>query len=286
MKKYLNPFCLAWLAYIPLTLIVIKGGFYGFHLNIVLGIIIFMGITYWFRRKSSNSRQTKITTLLIASPIIVFSGIYLLRPSMFYTSPNFLIAEGIGILLALGYEKNIDRFYKVIILFLPLLIGVWVYFQGAKIWEHYVIYETFKSGETFKKAPSFTFKKDSIVLTNNDFKGKIVVLDIWNTSCPYCYKKFPILKEKFEKWSRNGNINFYAVNFPVPNDTLGEAETILKKRNIHIPNLIGPNALDSYKTFGKFSFPLTIVLNPSGDIVFWGDIERIDKTIEKLLNKK
>jgi len=221
--------------------------------------------------------------MLIGSPLLMFLGVCMWHPSTFNTSPNFLIAPGLGMLLAYVFEKSSVRTYQIAILILPLVIGGWLYLQGAKIWEHYIIYKTFKSGETFKKAPSFSFTKDSIVLTNNDFKGQIVVFDFWNTSCPYCYKKFPDLKEKHEKWSKNGTINFYAVNFPIPRDTIGEAGAILKMRDINIPNLIGPDALVSYQAFGEFAFPLAVILNPEGDIVFWGDIEKIDNTLEKLL---
>ena len=281
--NYLKPFIFAWISYALLAIIVIKGGYYAFHLNIVLGIFAFLGITYWARKRTSNSKEKIVKTILIGSPLLVFLGVCFWHPSTFNTSPNFLFAQGLGMLLAFVFEKTSVRAYHITILLLPMVIGGWLYFQGAEIWEHYIIYKTFKSGETFKKAPSFSFTEDSIVLTNNDFKGQIVVFDFWNTSCPYCYKKFPVLKEKHEKWSENANIKFYAVNFPISRDTIGEAGAILKMRNINIPNLIGPDALGSYQVFGEFAFPLAVILNPEGDIVFWGDIEKIDNTLEKLL---
>jgi thiol-disulfide isomerase/thioredoxin len=281
--NHLKPFVFSWIAYLILAIIVIKGGYYGFHLNIVLGIFAYLAITYWARKSTSNSKEKIVKTILIGSPLLLFSAVCLWHPSTFKTSPNFLLAQGLGMLLAFVFEKTSVRAYHLAILLLPIAVGGWLYFQGAKIWEHYVIYNTFKSGETFRKAPTFSFTKDSITLTNNDFRGQIVVFDFWNTSCPYCYEKFPALKEKQEKWSKNGNIHFYAVNFPISRDTIGEAGAILKMRDIPIPNLMGPEALSSYQVFGEFAFPLAVILNPEGDIVFWGDIEKIDNTLEKLL---
>jgi len=111
----------------------------------------------------------------------------------------------------------------------------------------------------------------------------VVVFYFWNTTCPYSARYFPILKSKYEKWKTRRNVEFYTVNFPVQSDSTNTRNNVLSQWNIDIPTLIGPKAEESYKVFGSFTFPLTIILNTKGDIVFWGSIDRIDGTIEKLI---
>ena len=56
------------------------------------------------------------------------------------------MAQGLGMLFAIVFEKTSLRLYKITILLIPIVIGGWLNFQGAKIWKHYTIYKTFKSG--------------------------------------------------------------------------------------------------------------------------------------------
>jgi len=272
-------------SFIVLLLILAWGRYYGFHISIVTAILLFGLTTYFARRKALDSTDKWIKTVLIALPVIVFGGFCFSGQQVFSYSPTFLFGPLLGIALAWGYEKSTKIPFKITLFLVPVLVAVWLHFAGGKFWEHYVIYETFSSGETLKKAPVFSLKLDSLTLTNADLKGKIVVLDFWNTSCPTCYRKFPVLKEKQVKWSMFKNIAFYSVNCPIPEkDSTGQAEAVLKENGISMTNLTGPNAdTGIYYTLGIRVFPTTIILNSAGDVIFWGDIEKIDKTLEKEL---
>lgn len=289
MKNYFNYFLtliMPCLVFALLLFILVTGGYYGFHISVVSGILLFMIITILFRNKAIDKTDKLIKTVLIALPVVVFAGFSLTGPRVFSYSPPFLFGPVIGILLAFLFEKITKKALKAIIFLIPILVGLWLYFQGAKFWQHYIIYETFSSGETFRKAPVFALKQDSVILTNADFKDKIVVLYFWDTSCTYCIQKFPILKAKTDKWSKSTDIIFYSVNCPLKRDTIGQAEAVLKARNINMINLTGPDAGEkTYYATGVRVFPTTIILDPSGNVVFWGDIERIDKTLEKQLKK-
>lgn len=280
-----KPLLFTFIASILLLAVIMRGGYYGFHYNLVLGIIFFGLLTWFFRKKSRNSKEKILNTIVISTPILLFLGILLMRLQPFYTSPNFFFAPVIGVILALIYERLSSLPLKFIILLFPLFFGFWVYLSGADIWEHYIIYGSFSSGATLQEAPNMSFRKDTLELTNSDFRGKTVVLYFWNTTCPYSKRFFPRLKEKSEKWDQTENVEFYAVNFPVPSDKTGYAERVIKKQGINIPNLIGPNAEESWKVYGSFTFPLTLILNPEGKIVFKGAIDRIDKTLETLTEK-
>lgn len=286
LKKYLPAFFIPWLVYLPLLMIVtMGGGNKTFLINIVLNIIFFGLMTFWFRKKSITSKERLIKTILIATPIIFFLVICFFKPSQFITAPNTMIAQLIGIILGLVYESLNKQIYKLLVVVLPILIGLWVHLYGADIWQHYIIYNTFRSGVTLKEAPQMEFKKDSVIYTNDTFRNKITVLFLWNTSCTYIVKYFPKLIEKQTKWSENSDIEFYTVNFPVKSDTAGSAEIVLKRYNVNITNLTGPPVEESYKTFGSFTFPLAIILSPEGKIIFWGSIDKIDNSLQRRTKK-
>ena len=276
-------FIVPWIVYIPLLMIVFMGGGHKtFLINIILNIILFGLMTFWFRRKAITPKERLIKTILISTPIILFLFICFIKPSQFITAPNTMIAHFIGIILGLVYETLSKVVYKLIIFLIPILIGFWIFLYGADIWQHFIIYHTFRSGVTRKEAPKMIFMKDTVRYTNDTFRNKIIVLFFWNTTCPYVSKYFPKLNEKQTKWSENDEVEFYAVNFPVKSDTTGFAEIMLKQFNVKITNLTGPPAEDSYKTFGEFTFPLAIILDPDGEIVFWGSIDRIDNSLQRL----
>jgi len=186
-KTYWKPLFLSWIIYIFLSMLLTKGGFYGFHLNIVLGIVSFGLLMYCSRVKSKNSREKVIKTILVLSPVLFLMILLFAGRMPFYMSPNFIFAQLTGIILALIYERLQTLFPKLVILILPFIFGIWIYLSGANLWQHFVVYNTFKSGETIKEAPLISFRNDSIELTNSNFKGKVVVLYLCNTCFPLRY---------------------------------------------------------------------------------------------------
>jgi thiol-disulfide isomerase/thioredoxin len=285
MKKalaYLMIIFALLLSEIMIVIIITTTGFYGFHYSILTGIFLFGLLTIRSRKRAIDLTDKWIRTGLIGAPLIGFSVFSVIKPGIFIYAPPFLFGPFAGIMLALAFERLNQKLSRYALILVPLFIGAWIFAYGAKFWQHYVIYQTFASGETLKEAPKFSLRNDSITLTNADFKGKITVLYFWDTSCTYCLQKFPELKKKSEAWAENENVVFYAVNCPIKSDTTGQAKAVLKNWEVGIPSLIGPDALgESYTSLGIRVFPTTIVLEPSGKIVFWGDIERIDKSLNK-----
>jgi thiol-disulfide isomerase/thioredoxin len=63
----------------------------------------------------------------------------------------------------------------------------------------------------------------------NNFKGKIVLLEIWHTSCVPCIKNFPELEKLAKKYSSNSNVLIYSLNIPLP--TKGNKEKAIELTN-------------------------------------------------------
>ncbi len=67
-----------------------------------------------------------------------------------------------------------------------------------------------KSNKTFNlkttEGKTITFKVENDILSSEQLKGKVVLLNFWATWCPPCIKEIPIFNKLYEKYSDNFEI--------------------------------------------------------------------------------
>ena len=223
-----------------------------------------------------------IKSILILLPYMVLTSLSFFFRLVDYL-PGLVFAPIIGIILGYFLVSANNTYAKILFAAVPILISIWVFSSFSKIWQDFMIYRTFGTGEIVKDAPNFTFHKDDLSLNNTDFKGQTTVFFFWNTSCPYTPRYLPSLKKKQEKFSNNKAIKFYTVNIPLPRDSVKSDSIYLSKHALNIERLKGPKIENMYKVFGQAPIPLTMILNPEGKIVYWGNIDKIDHTLNKLI---
>lgn len=68
-----------------------------------------------------------------------------------------------------------------------------------------------------KNFPKLNFYNNDTIVDLNKLKGKIIVLDFWNSNCANCFKAFPKFEEVKNHYKNNPDIVFYAVNVLEPN---------------------------------------------------------------------
>ena len=82
--------------------------------------------------------------------------------------------------------------------------------QKEKVLALYDMYETIMPG---KQAPDVTFKDaEGNIYTINDFKGKVIVMDIWATWCSSCLKNMPKFMELIKEFEGNKDVIFFTVS--------------------------------------------------------------------------
>ncbi len=97
----------------------------------------------------------------------------------------------------------------------------------------------------------------------SDLKGKVVVLNFWFIGCPVCRSIKPKLNELKAKFAGNDSVVFLAMTA----DPAGEVRKYLEKEPFsYLQATDAKPAMDGFVFAG---FPKNIVINKSGEIVYW-----------------
>ena len=119
------------------------------------------------------------------------------------------------------------------------------------------------------------------IVTENDFNGKIVLLDFWFTRCEACFEKFPQVQSVFYKLKSDPSVKVLAVDKPIPNDKPGEAFDVIRREGYTFPVVIAKDE-ELPEKYGVAWYPTTMVIDRQGKIVYRGDIEGAASMVEEL----
>lgn len=103
-------------------------------------------------------------------------------------------------------------------------------------------------------------------------KGKVVVLDIWSSSCLPCIKEYPNLVKLQKEHPEDitcvsFNTNYYGGKNSKPEDEIEEVLAFLKKKKSDLKNYISSTPdEDLYKKIELASIPVVYVYNKDGKL--------------------
>lgn len=115
-------------------------------------------------------------------------------------------------------------------------------------------------------APYFElFDMDGNPVTLDDYKGKTLFLNFWQTTCPPCVRELPAFAQ-FAEETADDNIAVLAVNF---DETSEQIRTFFAQYDIvGVPVALDPTS-DVRRTYGVRDIPVTFVIDGEGTIRFW-----------------
>jgi len=243
------------------------------------GSIAYFCVTLYFLKKFGNLVEHWLIFISLLLGLSVFQVTLRILDweGQLISLPDFLI-HILAVIVGYIYYK-LNRIIGLSVTILAFGLIVFVCLHGYSLWIHKLTFGTF-SGKVSEPYPSCTFfNEDSLKISNEDFKGKMVVLDFWHTACGVCFKKFPTLHEYFKKYN-DQHVKIYSVNLPLDRDTLGQATRLVKELKYSFPVLFlhDERILEQLKIS---CFPTTLVIADGKEIVFRGDIENIEKILGK-----
>jgi peroxiredoxin len=97
----------------------------------------------------------------------------------------------------------------------------------------------------------------------SDFRGQVVVVNVWATWCPPCVDEMPSLEKLYRKFKDQG-LEILAVS--IDSDGIAAVAPFMKKNGLTFPALIDSQASiqTSYRTTGV---PETFIINKKGILV-------------------
>jgi len=123
-------------------------------------------------------------------------------------------------------------------------------------------------------APKFTLKDlDGNVVSLNDLKGKVIVIDFWSTWCVPCKKSFPAMQLAVNAYKNDPLVKFLFIHtWETGKTPLEDVKNYIAKSGFNFQVLMdlkdgaGHNA--AVEDYGVSAIPAKFVIDKAGKIVF------------------
>ena len=158
------------------------------------------------------------------------------------------------------------------------------------------------SSEINQQSPEFKFiTLDGDTVKSDDLKGKVILLDFWNTGCIPCRKAMPKLEKLYKKYKDNSNVAIFILNSgwePIEKarkfaNKKRASFIIFNRKKYDLPFAYDLNST-TFKSFGFNANPSTVIIDQnfiirykqigvkSGINIF----QYLTKQIDELLERK
>jgi thiol-disulfide isomerase/thioredoxin len=103
------------------------------------------------------------------------------------------------------------------------------------------------------------------LIHSSELKHKILVLDFWSSWCGACLQSFPELQSAYEKYRKNPNVAFLAVNMGRDGDTLERVREFINERRYTFPVAYDDGSQLSDRFEVKY-LPTVLIVDQAGKI--------------------
>jgi len=117
------------------------------------------------------------------------------------------------------------------------------------------------------QAPDFQLQSlDGQTVSLGNLRGKPVLINFWQTRCPYCVAEMPYIQEIYEEWSDQG-LEVLAIN---TGESSSKAEEFMQSNNLSFTVLLDADLLIALRydvvRYNKLYIPTTFFIDKDGII--------------------
>jgi thiol-disulfide isomerase/thioredoxin len=259
------------------------GGYGGHHIKFSAALVIYFIASVYFINKATGIKAKLLScALMLIPPFALYFPLHLYNDGPQLAMPSD-VAHFIGPCVAFLVDRS-GKLLKLTLISLTLIFSAWTTLYGYDLWLNKLNFGNYTTSVEETLSRFRLVNAQDNILTNDDFKNRLVVLDFWTTSCGICFTKFPLLQEKARKYKDDAKVRVYAVNIPIARDTLGQGKKTIDKLNYSF-NKLYAHDIDAMKVFGIYYFPTVLVIENGNKIIYRGDIEGVEEIISDYLQR-
>ncbi len=116
-----------------------------------------------------------------------------------------------------------------------------------------------------EQAPAFTIQSPTGELTNEDLKGKVVLINFFATWCPPCLKELPVLQQQV--WENYKNREDFVLLVVGREHSRKELQEFAAKKGFDLP-FCPDEDREVFSLFATQSIPRNYILNKEGKVVY------------------
>lgn len=196
---------------------------------LIMGLIVFFGGIYLLKRNPFENKKVGVFLIFVPVPLLFYAALIysFFDDNGFRGTPLVFILVLSTFLALIFYKKSTKTILYFGIIF-TISIGIMAYYLNN--YYNYAFEE--KNVISGKELPELEIKnEEGAIIDLKKMKGKTIVLDIWNSSCGICIKKFPEFEKLKNDFSNDKSIAFYTLNIPLERDDKEPFEYIKKYTN-------------------------------------------------------
>ena len=147
-----------------------------------------------------------------------------------------------------------------------------------------ILFACGKTSEKKNPNPGFDFNLPDLngkIISLEDFKGKVLIINFWATWCPPCEEEIPKLNQLHKRYKNEGLV---VIGIALDKDSLNLVEPFVREKRIGYPILMGNEQV--LRDMEDFSgVPTTLIVDQKGNIKkkYDGAFDKDD--LEKILKE-
>lgn len=230
---------------------------------------------------NNKSKFSRFLSLATTVPFFVIYAFGSINIGQVATYPIWIWGIITSLITSFLLQKNIRFLPTMLISLIIAMIG------GILIFPN-----TFSYINKEQELTSFSLEKSTITDENNnkiqliEFKGKVVLFDIWHSACSPCIKEFPKIQALYNKFKEDTLIKIVSLNIPLDRDSGLKAHRYTDKYDFE---KIYFSDETEYQKFSEKIVPLILIMDKNLKFRYAGPLHTgwniYINNAEKIINK-
>ncbi|MCX6316402.1 MAG: TlpA disulfide reductase family protein [Bacteroidetes bacterium] len=178
--------------------------------TVIVPVVTLLAMVFANKKTGINAAAS---TLPVLPFFIVYTGVSMLVDVEYPTYPVWIMGWATLLFTFLLLQFRIARVASILILSLLVSFGGLILWPNTFAWAYT---EKKPSARNMNGVGLLNYARQPVDPEN--LKGKVILFDLWSTSCYNCIKKFPELQKLYDSYRNDTAVRIIALNVPLKLD--------------------------------------------------------------------